>query len=106
MDDEAKKMLRMTAEMEGLAAIVKGIGEEISLSQMELICLVNFAEVGVMSMFAEMDGPSGDDAAKRLALHLDRIREEFGKDGRDGLMRLLTSTVAMLRGRRFSRYLA
>lgn len=99
MNERKKKLLRMTASMEGEAVIVANIGKKIELSEMEIICLVNFAEVGVMSVFAAMDGPTGDDAEQSLNAHLDRIRKEFG------ITRLSASTCSLLRGKLF-KYLA
>lgn len=106
MNDETRKRLRMDAEMEGQATIVKNIGKQVSLSQMELVCLVNFAEIGVMSLFAAIDGPTGEDADRELNAYLDRVREAFSKDGSDGLIRLQTSTCAMLRSPKFHNYIA
>ena len=105
MNDHDKKMARMTAAMGGEEVIVANIGKKVKLSQMELICLVNFAEVGLMSVFSSLEGKNGEEAEASLDEHIERIRKEFGKDGRDGLNRLATSTAALLRGK-FASYVA
>src|SRR5690348_3590031 len=105
MDLNKRKLLKITAAMEGQEVIVANIGKKVSLSEMEMICLVNFAEIGLMSIFAALDGKAGEEAEASLNEHMDRIREQFGgENGRDGLNQLATSCAAMLRGRRFFQY--
>lgn len=92
--------------MDGQQVIVANIGKQVSVSQMELICLVNFAAVGLMSIFSILDGQCGEEAQKSLDEQINRIRKEFGRDGADGLNRLSASTVAMLRSPKFTQYIA
>lgn len=99
-----REFISMTAAMEGDAVVVANIGQKKKVSEMELICLVNFAEIGVMSLFAALDGEEGEAAAKELDQHLDAIRRVFAKRGNDGLNRLSQSITAMLRSERFEKY--
>jgi hypothetical protein len=105
MNADKRKLLAMNARMEGEEVVLSGIGDKIKVSEMELICLVNFAEIGLMSLFANLDGPQGDEAAAELEKHVDGIRREFSKEGSDGLNRLSQSTAALLRGSKFAKYL-
>ncbi len=107
MDQEKKKFLALNARMEGEAVIVSSIGKQVRLSEMELICLVNLAEMGVLAVFAQLDGPEGDDAARQMNDLAVAIRRAFSKNDKDdGLVRLMTSTSALIRGERFLKYLA
>jgi hypothetical protein len=107
MDAETKKMLAMTAHMEGQEVVIAKIGKAVSVSEMELICLANFAEIGIMSLFSELDGKPGEDAQEMLNQHLDRIRKDFAsRGGHDGLDRLSQGTAALLRGNKFFGYIA
>ena len=102
MDEEKCQMLRMTAQMDGEAAIVANIGKKVQVSEMELICLANFAEIGLMCVFSEIDGKTGEEAQASLDAHIDRVREKFSRKGRgDGLTRLSQTATAMLRGKFF-----
>jgi hypothetical protein len=100
-----RESIRFTAEMEGNATVVANIGDKKRISEMELICLVNFAEIGLFSLFASIDGQIGEDAHRDLEQRVDAIRKTFAKGEADGLNRLSTSTAAMLRSERFRRYL-
>ncbi len=91
--------VRMTAKMEGEESIVRNIGHKVKVSEMELICLANFAEIGVLAIFSELDGPTGVSAGKELIAHIAGIQRDF-----KSLTNLQASTVAMLRGR-FFKYL-
>jgi hypothetical protein len=107
MDDEQRRMIAVTARMEGNAAVVANIGKKILVSEMELICLTNFAEIGLLSIFASLDGEAGEAADADLDGALDAVRRGFARDtADDGLMRLSTSTAALLRGTKFSKYIA
>ncbi|HEV7298711.1 MAG TPA: hypothetical protein VGN72_05040 [Tepidisphaeraceae bacterium] len=106
MTPKKRMQLAMTAAMEGQQTVVANIGAKVEVSQMELVCLVNFAEVGLMSLFSALDGEAGAAAEADLERTLDAIRQEFGKDGADGLNRLSQSTAALLRGEKFAQYLA
>jgi hypothetical protein len=105
MDDEKKQQLRMTAHMDGQAAIARRIGPPVKVSAMELIALANLAELGVLTLFSKLDGEEGEMAAKELEDHIKAIRAAFGGEGVDGLNRLTTTAVAMLRGERIGKYL-
>lgn len=104
MNAEQKKMLAMAAHMDREQAIARDIGKTVGISQMELIALVNFAEIGVMSIFSGIEGEEGEDAERELEEHLDAIRREFGRNDDSGLSRLMQTTAALLRGR-FQKYL-
>lgn len=107
LSDEQKNLLRMNAVMDGAQSVVARIGSKVEVSQMELICLTNFAEVGLMYLFSLLEGKSGVAAEAELEKHLDAIREEFKNSPTDdnGLTRLSQSTVAMLRSEKFGKYL-
>jgi hypothetical protein len=101
-----KDMLRMTAAMEGEQTVLARIGNKVKLSEMELICLVNFAEVGVLSTFCSMDGEEADLAERELEKHINAIRKEFSRDqDASGLPRLLQSTIAIIQSDRIRKYL-
>jgi hypothetical protein len=107
LSDDERKNLALNAHMEGQQVILKSIGTQVKVSQMELICLVNFAEVGLMSLYSALDGEVGEQAEAELEKHLNAIRKVFsGKGGTvDGLNRLSCSTAALLRSPRFRKYL-
>jgi hypothetical protein len=110
-NDEKRKMLAMSAAMEGNAAIVRSIGAPKKVSEMELIVLCNFARIGLLSVFAELEGKAGDAADRELEQLIEAVRETFARkgcsDGRsDGLMRLSQSCAALLGGERFGKYVA
>ena len=106
MDDGRKKMLRVTAEMEGQSVIVRNLGRKVKLSQMELICLCNFAKLGLLDVFSELDGHAGHQAAAEIDLLREAIRRTFAnKVNPDGLARLGQSCVAILSEPRLARYI-
>lgn len=104
MTDDEKWMLSMDASMEGLQTMMRNHGGMVKVSRMELIVLCNLAEIGLLSMFAELDGAEGEAAAADLEQHLAAVRRAFDKDGQGGLNRLNTNAAALLRGR-FRQYL-
>lgn len=107
MNQDDQKMIAITARMEGEQTVVSAIGKKVKVSQMELVCLVNFAEIGLMSVFAGLEGAMGDEASADLNKTLQAIRVAFGKNGADdGLSRLSQSAAALLRSEKFSKYLA
>lgn len=107
MDEDRKKYLRITAQMEGQSVIVGGIGKKIELSEMEIICLVNLAQLGILSVFAQLDGTNGEEAVEELNDHLDVIRKVFSRgDNGDGLDRLMHSTLALITVGRLAKYVA
>ncbi len=105
MDKQEKKMVGLTAHMEGQSVVVKNIGKMKKVSQMELICLCNFAKIGLFSLFAELEGEVGQEASAALDTLKRLIKDEFGNDGNpDGLDRLGQSTAAILGQDRLGQY--
>ena len=102
---EQKKRLSLDAHMEGQQQVVANIGDRVTVSEMELICLTNFAEIGLMSLFAMLEGKAGQDAERCLERSMEAIRGMFATDKTDGLQRLSQSTVAMLRSEKFQKYI-
>ncbi len=102
--DEAK-MVAITARMEGHCVVVKNIGKKVKVSEMELVTLCNFAELGLMSVFSELDGESGELAAQERNKLKEILRQAFNADGDDGLDRLSNACAAMLRSPRFEKYI-
>jgi hypothetical protein len=100
-----RKELAIAAHMDGELVIVANIGKKVKVSQMELICLVSFAEIGLLSLFSSLDGETGAQAEADLEEHLDAIRKTFSAKGVDGLNRLTTSAAALLRRKKFGQYL-
>lgn len=105
MSMDKKRMLAITAAMEGQQTVLRNIGKKVKVSQMELICLCTFAEIGIMSVFSELEGEAGEKAAAELDALMDAIRKHFAAHGQDGLNRLMRSTVALLRSPKFHQYI-
>lgn len=104
MNPEYRKYLSMSAHMEGMEAIVASMGYKHKVSDMELMCLCNFAELGCLALFSKLEGEAGEQAEAELQAHIAGIRKQFAKSGGDGVNRLSASTVAILRGK-FFKYL-
>lgn len=101
-----KEMLRISAAMEGEATMLRHGGHgNIKVSKMELMVLVNAAELGALSMFAQLDGEVGERASAELEGFMGTIRRVLGNGDKNGLERLVKSVVAMTRSGRFSRFL-
>lgn len=101
-----RKKIAMDAHMEGQATIARSIGGKIKISVMEAVVLVNFAEIGLLSVFTSLDGATGASAEEELGKLLDSIRATFGSDGKlNGLERLTETAAAMLRSERFFKFL-
>ena len=95
----------MDAVMDGDRVIAESIGKKKKVSEMELIVLCNFARVGLLSVFASLDEPTGSDAEQELERLLGAIREAFDDSGkRQGLLRLASSCAAILAGDKLGRY--
>jgi hypothetical protein len=105
MDADKAKAIALTAAMEGEQVVARNIGSQVTLSEMELIVLVNFAEIGVLSLFSDLEGGAGKDSKQMLQEHLAAIRAEFTSDRADGLDKLNGTCVALLRSERFMKYL-
>jgi len=104
MNSDARKHIQMSAKMDRLAAIVRDTGAQVSVSEMELVCLCSFAQVGMFSLYSCIDGETGEKAGKELDAMIEEIRKTFSIDGEDGLMRLAALTVALLGSEKFSKY--
>lgn len=103
---DEKKMIEITAAMEGQSVVVKNIGRKVKVSQMELVCLCNFAKLGLLGVFSELDGHSGFQAAEEIDLLREAIRRTFAtQQNPDGLSRLGQSCVAILSNLRMERYI-
>lgn len=103
---DEKKMIQITAAMEGQSVVVKNIGRKVKVSQMELICLCNFAKLGLLGVFSELDGHAGFQAAEEIDLLRESIRRTFAtKQNPDGLARLGQSCVAILSDLRLAQYI-
>lgn len=98
------KYVAMTALMDGERVHVANIGRKVKVSEMELIILVNLARVGTLTVFANLDGATGEDAQRALDKHIDNIRHAF--PSKDGLHAFVKSATAMLGGERLGKFLA
>jgi hypothetical protein len=101
-----ERMVALTAQMEGEAIIVRTIGRKIKVSQMELVALCNFAQLGLLHTFSQLDGEAGAAAATEIDDLEEAIRKAFARrDNADGLARLAQGTVAILGEARLGKYL-
>ncbi len=103
MDD--RNRVAITAKMEGECVGLKQ-GTKVKVSELELLTLCNLAEIGLMSMFAQLEGDTGESARADLERGIDIIRRTFAKDGKSGLASLMKSGAALLRSDRFMRFIA
>ena len=101
---DEKSWIALTAHMEGQAVIVKNIGRKVKVSQMELVCLCNFAKLGLLSVFCELDDEEGYIAAEETDKLIQAIAEQFSNSKADGLTRLAQSCVAILGEGRLGKY--
>jgi hypothetical protein len=106
MDEQERNMIAITARMDGARAVAARIGKGVKLSEMELIALANFARLGLLFVFSQLDGDAGDDAHARAQQHCEELRDTFeSKPGqRDGLNHLTQCCTAMLGGERLGKY--
>ena len=107
MNEQERKFIALTARMEGESIVVRNIGKKIKVSEMELVVLCNFAEIGLLSLFSGLDGEVGDEAYIKMDSLLEEIRKTFANESNnDGLQRLSKSAVAMLLvQKRFRKYI-
>lgn len=101
-----RQRLRMDAHMEGQQTIARNIGKKVLVSQMELVALCTFAEIGTLFLFSQIDGETGEAAEKVLQETIDTVRREFANDPdkSNGLSLLQTTCVALLRSERYHKY--
>ena len=100
-----REFVGMTARMDGERVIAKNIGGKRKVSEMELVAICTFARVGLLSVFSNLEGETGEQAESEMARLIEQIRIEFGADkNRDGLMLLATTCAAILGGERLGRY--
>lgn len=117
-ENEQNRFISIRAQLEGQAVIAAKLGEKIKISQMELVCLCNFAWLGVtQTLFLEVSGDDCDgdkgllnicsleEARKEIYLMIESIREQFGNDAGDGLNRLAQTTTGLLHSEKFAKYL-
>ena len=71
---------------------------------MELIALCNFARLGLLAVFSNLDGKAGDDAAAEMDALAELIRQKFSATD-DGLTILAECCAAILGGERLGRYI-
>lgn len=102
---DALKRVAMTARMEGESVVVRNIGKKRKVSEMELVALCNLAEFGLLSAFSELDGESGELAARERDRLKKTIHQAFSVDGCDGFNKLSQACVAILRTPRFEKYI-
>lgn len=103
---DERKFIAMTARMDGGRSIAARIGRKKYVSEMELIALCNFARIGLMSVFSELDGEAGTAAAMERELLKNAIQRQFsGETGLDGLNMLAECCTAILAGERFGKYI-
>jgi len=94
---DERKMIQMTAAMEGQATVIKNLGRKHMVSEMELICLCNFANLGLLEVFRELEGQTGYKASLEIDQLRESIRRTFAtKQNPDGLARLAQSCTAIL----------
>lgn len=110
MDDELseQEMVRMEAALEGEATVVQGIGRQVTVSEMELVVLVNLAHLTCLTeLAAEPLDP--DLAAEAAAMRWEyrwTLQRYFRRDAPDnGLHRLMQACQAILRSERIGPFL-
>lgn len=107
MRRKQQKALAISARMEGEEAVLRSIGKKRKVSEMELVTLCTFAQIGLLSVFSGLDDQVGRDASKQYESLIEHVRVEFGSAGDpNGLNRLATSLAAILGGERLGRYVA
>lgn len=104
MTPEHRKHIQTSAKMDRLSAVVRDIGEKIEVSEMELVCLCSFAQVGLFFLYSQIEGEKGDKAEAQLRSMLNEIGVTFEAHGQDGLIRLAAATAAILGSEKFSMY--
>jgi hypothetical protein len=104
MTNEDREMIAVTASMEGNATVCANIGRKVTVSEMELICLVNFAAAGLWFLYSQLEDELGEYAERELEKTFETIRRVFASKGQDGLERLSCSLAAILNSERFIKY--
>jgi hypothetical protein len=101
MDDAEKRELRIAATMDGIGLVLKKAGKMVSVSEIELFCLVNSAYLDILNYLAAFDESLGETSEETLALREQRklCSKFFSKTCVDGLLSLRTSTSAIVLGR-------
>ena len=100
-----RKFVRLTAQMDGNRVVANNIGRKVEVSEMELLALCNFADVGLLTVFSSIEGPVGEDARDELEQTLAAINDQFGDQGQDnGVESLANCCVAILHGARLGKY--
>ena len=101
---DENRFVALTAHLDGMAVVVKNIGKNVTVSEMELICLCNFAWIGLMeTLFREAD--DGQELQDEIKLMKEKIRQTFSNEIADGINRLAQSTVGMLNSPQFEKYI-
>lgn len=103
MDEADRRHLAISARMEGLSAIARNIGKKRKVSEMELIALCTFAEIGMLHVFELTGATETAAAADDIRSIIEGIRSRFGESG--GLPNFVNCVGATLRNPRFSRYI-
>lgn len=95
--------MKMSAAMEQIRAGLEGGGPKLELSELELFTLANLSHLGVLCIFAHMDGPHQEES--RAALHgfLFSADRQLGANG-SGLLRLCRGGAALLKEGRLAHY--
>ncbi len=107
MSSEEDKMVAIGSILEGEATVARNLGAKREISEMEMIILVNLAQLALyreLSLICEEDQAM---RAKKLAeAHVQACQELFGSAKRqEGFKRLIQAGVALLTTERFEKYL-
>jgi hypothetical protein len=106
MNEEKNKFVALTARMEGRAVVVRNLGKKINVSEMELVCLCNFAFLGLMQTLSDkIDDEDRTAAIEEIEDMKEQIRTTFANQSADGITRLAQSAAAVLNDQRFEKYL-
>jgi len=107
MGMDQRKMLVISAQMEGEAVVIRNIGRKVKVSEMELIALCNLAELGCFLALGrectEIDAVRQTES--RIMEFTETLRRFFGKDNDNGLRRITQACCSLLRDERFQKYI-
>jgi len=98
-------IVAMTAALEGQSTELKNAGSKIKVSSMELFTLCNLANLGILSVFCDLEGQAGFDAAMEIDAFMCLVRERLANEkSADGVGRLCQAGVAILAQPRLGKY--
>jgi hypothetical protein len=100
-----REMVAMTARMDGAASVARRIRKEHLVSDMELIALVNMAQIGLFGICAELLGERGEQAKHEYEQIIATLEVRNVDPGINSLTTIMDCCAAILGQERFQKYL-